>query len=261
LSSRYLEFARDNSAYLLRQVQEEIAAGQAEADAFFIAGVMHRQLGLCALLEDADVPAAARGLALAGQARLDLLQRIRKGMAVPAKIRCTSKDVFFPASLAAGDLDTAKQIASLSEPARLEEVEYEEDFAFARFLHLRLIAPADQPALEALLAKWEAALEGDPSGYLEACKALLPGADPADFQPAFLALIEHRQGELAAYAKGPGANQEMLVTEGKVFVEGLAVLRLAELSRIPTQPRYPLIPPLSRIPLGGALPQPGDWLR
>jgi hypothetical protein len=261
LSSRYLEFAQDNSAFLLRQMKEEIASGQAGAVAFFAAGVAHRMLGICALLEDADAGAFARSLCLAGQSRLELLQRARKGMEVPAKARCTGKDVFFPASLAGGDLKTAQEIAALSEPARLEEVEYEEDFAFARFLHLKLIAPGDQAALEALLSKWEAALEGEPSGYLEACKALLPGADPASFHPAFLALIEHRQVQLADYAKGAGADQEQLATEGKVFVEGLAVLRLAEMARLPSAPRYPLIPPLSRVPLGGAVPQPGEWLR
>lgn len=254
----YLEYARANHQHALQEALSEIAAGQPEPDAYFAAGFAWRILGLCALLEDADTRAFSACLAKSGQARLYLLQLIHQGLTCPPKVQCTSKDIFFAASLAAGDLDTARAIAQLAPQRHFPDIEYEDDFLFYHFLHRALLTPEDTDRLEALIARWDQVLEGGDSAYRDVCRELLSGR-PEYFKSAFASFLQERKESLREYAESFTSSKELLATEGKIFVEGLAVLRLAELRGLPTQPQYPLIPRLARVPLGTPLPPHGSW--
>jgi hypothetical protein len=53
----------------------------------------------------------------------------------------------------------------------------------------------------------------------------------------------------------------MFAAEGQIFVEGLAVLRIAELKGLKISGEYPLIPEISRVPLGTPLPAEDAWKR
>lgn len=254
----YLEYARINHQDALEKALREVAAGQPDPDAYFAIGFAWRVLALCALLRDADTHAFAACLAKSGQVRLHLLQRVQQGMACPPLLLCTSKDIFFAASLAAGDLDTARAIAQLAPQRHFANLEYEDDFLFYHFLHRALLAPDDTVRLEALLQRWEDVLEGGESAYRDVCRELLSG-QPERFESGFTAFLQERQEALREYAESFTCNRELLATEGKIFIEGLAVLRLADLRGLPTQPQYPLIPRMARLPPGTPLPPPASW--
>jgi hypothetical protein len=255
----YLEYARLNHLSILLDAQREVASGQPAADAFFAIGAAWRVLGICALLEEADRAAFAACLVKSGQARRALLQRVQQGLVCPPKVICTSKDVFFAASLAAGDIGTARDIAGLAPQKHFEGFEYEDDFLFYHFLHHVLAAPDDTVGLRVILKRWDEVLEGGESAYRDICRELVMG-DVRAFESAFMAFVRERQESLRDYARGFAANKELLATEGKVFIEGLAVLRLAELRSLPTPPQAPLIPRLARLPLRDRLPPPDAWL-
>lgn len=256
----YLEYARINHQDTLTEAQREIAAGQLSPEAFFAIGFAWRILALCDLLEEADTRGFAACLAKSGQARLALLRQREQGLACPPKTLCTSKDIFFAASVAAGDLGTARSIAALAPAKHFEGIEYEDDFLFYHFLHRVLVAPQDTEALLGLVRRWDVVLEGGASAYRDVCRELVSGDGPA-FASAFDAFVRERERALSDYARSFTSNKELVATEGKVFIEGLAVLRLAELRGLPTLPQYPLIPRLARLPSGIAPPPADAWTR
>jgi hypothetical protein len=223
-----------------------------------MATLSYRILGICALLQRSDQSTFAAMLSKSGHVRAEFLKLVGQGLDVPAKYICASKNIGFSAALAAGDIDTAKRIAFLSPQSHFQDVEYEDNFLFFHFLHRILVADEDEDELNRLVARWAVVLEGESSGYLDVCRALLPG-DGGDFEDAFDSLIQSRWRQLKEYKETVGYDHEMFAAEGQVFIEGLAVLRIAEMKGLAASGEYRLIPENARLPLGVALPSPDAW--
>jgi hypothetical protein len=243
-----LDLARTNFSHDLdRQLGKLPAEGDEEARALFNISFDYRVLGLCALLLEADVPYYAECLIKSGQARLHFLRRAGGGEKYSEPFLCTSKSIASVAALAAGDRETATAIAERSPQVHFPGVEYEDDFLFYHFLHRCLTGESDA-GLAALAGRWEEVLEGQGSGYLDACKGLL--GDEKEFDAAFTSLIEHRERQFEIYQESPSFDASLFATEGKVFVEGVAVLQVAGLRGISTRDEYRLAPSLAKVPMG-----------
>jgi hypothetical protein len=253
-----LGFAKENYTGHLERALEALAAGREEPEAYFIAAFSWRILGLCHLLERADRGAFQGCLARAGQTRLAFLNKVRGGLSSPPAFLAASKDLPFTASLAAGDLETARGIATLSPREHFEGVEYEDDFLFFHSLHRLVLDATDEPSNRALLARWEELLQGEPSGPFRVCRALLEHA-PEEFPGAFQAYLTWQEGVLEEYQARVSYDEELFATEGQISVEGLALLRLAELRGITVLQDYPRIPSLARVSQGVPLPGPDAW--
>jgi hypothetical protein len=237
---------------------DQIRAGSNSDIAYFTATFNHRVLAICSLLLDADQEAFARQLYKSGRARLVFLEKVDAGLAADPKTICTSKDIGFTAALAAAHLEGATQIANLSPQTHFSGVEYEDDFLFFHFMHRMLCDPDDRDELQALLDRWEIVLAGDDSGYWDACNGLLAD-DDADFAEGLESLITFRQTQLRNYRDEVTCDEELFAAEGKVFIEGLAVLRLAEIKGFEMQDEYELMPQLARVPLDAGVPDPDSW--
>jgi hypothetical protein len=102
--------------------------------------------------------------------------------------------------------------------------------------------------LAATLDQLEASLEGGPSQRLPVCRALL-ARDQAAFDEAFASLLSARRTETNAAKKTFEAEELTFQPESRVFVEGLALLVLADQRGLKTAPEYlPLCPSLARLP-------------
>ena len=143
----------------------------------------------------------------------------------------------------------------LSPRSHFQDVEYEDDFLFFHFLHRVIAEPEDTNELNRIVGRWEVVLEGGTSGYLDVCRTLLPG-NGDDFEAGFDSLLQSRWRQLKEYREAVGYDQEMFAVEGKVFIEGLAVLRIAEMKGCATSSEYRLIPDIAKVPLGTPLPAP-----
>jgi hypothetical protein len=213
-----------------------------------------RILALCSLLQDADTDTFALRLRKSAQARLALLVLAERAPAEP-RLLCCSRDLGFGAALAAGDLELAAAIAARSPKHHFQGVEYEDDFLFFHLLHRMLLAPEDLDGRARLLSRWKQVEQGQPSAKFELTQALVE-KDARRFPAAFTALLEARQEKLRKYSQRLSFDPELNATEGKVSVEGLAILRLAELHGLPTRLSYDFIPSLARVAPGGpALPE------
>ncbi|WP_164002341.1 Imm49 family immunity protein [Pyxidicoccus caerfyrddinensis] len=166
-------------------------------------------------------------------------------------------DPFFDA-IACGDEAGARSIARHSPREARPGQEHLEDFLYVRLLMQRFFLGATDAEVGSCLAKFEAAVaEGPPSERLEVCRALLTG-DGEAFHAAFLTLIDaHRAWYETGLQKGR-IPEEVWAIDGCMFIEGLALLRLARAARLSIAEEYPLIPSLA-LATPRVSHEPGSW--
>ncbi|HYO67840.1 MAG TPA: Imm49 family immunity protein [Archangium sp.] len=236
-----LELAEENFTYQLRRSLSAVTRGQVTGDTLASIAMAYRILALCALLRKADSEQFARLLCKSGQVRLHLLERTVVGLEVPPAVMAVSNDVGFSASLAAGDLPTAQKIAARSSNTYVKGWEDEEDFLFFHFLQQMLRAPAEADPLLRIMGRWNGIVDGEPTPYRSICQALLD-RDASRFSTSFEEMLETRKDSLRRYRKQFDFDRELHATEGKVYLNGLALIRLAESRGIATRERYEMIP-------------------
>ncbi|HEY8927098.1 MAG TPA: hypothetical protein VIU64_22100 [Polyangia bacterium] len=261
-----LEIIRDDSQFGLTNAVRSVSARDASeqsGEAYTIAALCHRRLAMCALFLEADARAFFVHLCHSAHARLALLEQVHAGRhAVAPELRCASKELAFVDALAAGQRGLATRIAELAAPQADLTLEYEDDFLLHRFMHLFVLegAPRQHPKLEALLARWEVVIEGKADPYLDVMRALLAG-DAVALADAFDALVTKRARTYDELARDGGPSDELRATEGALFMNGLAILRLAELAGLPRLGDYPTLPALARVAKDQLAPPAADWVR
>lgn len=209
-------------------------------------------LACCRLLLDLDVERFHRDLVWAGYARRRFLQRSREqkndGDLHLARSRCNS----FFCAIAAGDLALAGEIAALSPVTWIPEGEYEDDFAYFRFFQL-LLEGAGASETGPVIDQMKAA-QGKPSPRLAIITAFQSGV-AADFEAAFTDLLDTRNSGVDAERK-LFSDEPTYGPRAEIFVEGLALLRLAEVRRLgPARREYPRCPYAARATAPGARPE------
>jgi hypothetical protein len=149
-------------------------------------------------------------------------------------------------SIAAGDFELARRLLTLA-PSRFRAGhEYLDDHCYAHILGALLEdRDPDDTALNEHLDDFERFLEGASSPRLELCRALLTHDQDA-FDAAFDDLLQARIDEISA-ARARGQFEDPIVlAERLVFIEGLAILRLATARGLHADPEYIFCPQLAR---------------
>jgi len=202
-----------------------------------------RAQAILRLLVDADVEGFAADLVTSGFARRALLKRAARERYDGYLLAVGRSGSVFDA-LAAEAPDLAGQFLSLSPASWRPEDEYEDDFQYQRFLGLLALgAPAAE--LDRAFGLLEKAA-GGAGGRLEVCGALR-AKDAALFEKAFERRLEERRSEVEE--DRALAEDDLAVALGsKVFVEGIATLKLARAAGLPTEREYPMCPWLALLP-------------
>jgi hypothetical protein len=205
-------------------------------------------MGIYDLLINADTDGFFYGLLQSALTRKYYLDRCVKENFLSDPERMSSfVDPFFDA-VAANQLKLASDIARLSPDQWLEDYEYEDDFAYAYFFY-RLISfdEVETRELMEVLAQFERALEGQHSIRLELCNALFV-QDQEAFDEAFTNLLNEYQSRTDTLADDSVQSHEFTFEANRrIFVEGLAILRIAEKLQLETQEEYVLCPNIARI--------------
>lgn len=197
-----------------------------------------------ALLAEADVQAFRHDLRLSATARRELLAS-SPDSATPSRFRCASRvDPLFDA-LAANEVGLARDIAQQAPRRWVADEEFEDDFRYADFLHEHLLAGARAPSPreEQALAAFQQCSGNSGSPRLAVCEAL-SHRDQDAFDAALEDLLVERASEFRM--AGLPLHPARFHTERHVFIEGLALLRLAEDRGLTTQPEYRMMPGLAR---------------
>src|SRR5882724_2850537 len=207
-----------------------------------------RSLGIMVLLSQGKSDRFLHNLMRSGKLRLAYLERVvREGQLQEHDFVSGVSEPLFDA-IAAGDLALAAQIADAAPAHHRPGHEYEDDHCYARALRCLLQGRQADADVAPLLARMEAFL-GDPDDVrIGICRALT-GTDQLAFDEAFTAFLEARTKAIEAdEARGELAEPPVLA-QRLVYVDGLAMLRLAELRGFATDPDYLYCPSLARQPM------------
>ncbi|MCY1046196.1 hypothetical protein OV208_33100 [Corallococcus sp. bb12-1] len=258
-----LETIQDNAWFALGNALKSISEktdAERTGRAHGVAAFMYHRLALCELLAEARTDRFQVLLCKSALARVSML-RLATSRRFEPILLCGSRNFSFVDAVAAGQLDVAAELARLSPDRHEPRCEYEDDFLLHRFMQKRLLHlhlhMAEDHDFQAMLERWAHVVEGEHAPYLDVCRALLL-RDAETFHTALLASGEERA---RLFRKKDAYPEDARRTDGAVFMNGLALLRLAELSGMPTQREYPNIPDMARLPVG-TLPLPLDiWMR
>jgi hypothetical protein len=211
-------------------------------------------IGICHLLENAEVELFKDNLERSGCARRAFLRKSREdGNANDRNLGLSRTEAFF-ASLVAGRLQLAYEIAGLSEEVWEPKSEYEDDYCFFLFVHqlVKNLVGHESHDLSTILGRFEQSLEGQKSWRLEVCKALADVNREA-FCDALHGLMEEKQ-KLADAKRPrmlePDPSNYTFWPASYISIEGLALLKLADVLGLEIDESFPLCPRIARLPTG-----------
>jgi hypothetical protein len=203
-----------------------------------------RALAIVSLVAKADHATFTHNLVRSGRARLGYLQRVQAG-GRPDHHDASSRIAPFFDAVAAADFALARQIAERSPRDWRQGHEYEDDWCHAQIAHAVLAPVTDVARIQALFERWEAVLDGRPDARLPVLRALA-FRDSEGFDAAFEGLIDAHEAEIAAERARARIEEPVMMAARQLYVDGLALLRMASQLRLKTQADYRGCPSLAR---------------
>jgi hypothetical protein len=214
--------------------------------------IYFRAAGIAAVLVEFDIDGFHHMLTRSALTRTYLLERTPSVERDASRYCRISRATGFFDALAIGQVELARRIIAAGPQQRNVDYEYEEDYAYVRFLYGLLLGAGAAEQL-AILDDWKTLLDGVKSAKHDVCRALLT-RDAAVFDAAFAHLLDARGHELHAQERSISRDEMEFAGGRHVYVEGLAILRIAEMLGIATQPEYKYCPKETRQPMGAPFP-------
>ena len=212
-----------------------------------------RSAAIIALLTKGDSDGYYHNLMRSARCRLKYLQRCRGAGHDTDHHQASSRLGGFMDAVAASDFSTARQIVELSPTDWLQGHEYEDDFCFAQIVHGLIAAKPDMERMAALFTRFEGVLDGRADAKLAVTKAIHE-RNQADFDEGIEALVAQRTGEIEAEKKRQKIEEPVMIAERQVYVDGLALLRIAERLGFTLQGEYLYLPSMARVTMQRPFP-------
>ncbi len=246
---------RDVRELIVEDIHEKmffLTAGYPMADTgdkFESLSELFQGLAICHLLVEANVDKFRENLVRSGHARRYFLRKSQEEGNNHDRHLALSRSEAFLDSVVAGDLGLARDIVRLSSEVWEKNWEYEDDFCFFLFLHTIVKNLDPFPALElrTILERFEQSLEGGFSTRLDVCKALV-SQDEEEFANTLHVLLEEKQEQIDNERSSIMEDQFLFWPRSVVFVEGLALLKIAEIVGMQIDEEFPLCPQEARFP-------------
>ena len=212
-----------------------------------------RVLAIITLVTQGETDFFYHNLIRSGRSRQTYLLRLRQEGITGDHHGCSGRYEALLDSIAAGDFALARRIAELSPEEFQEQHEYEDDYCYAQCLH-RLIRPeAPKNEFHTLFDCWAAYLDGKDTGRLNVCQALV-AQDQNAFDEGLEALLDEHRAKIGSDKERGQFEDFSVVAKRRVFVEGLALLGLADMQGLRTQQEYRYCPSLARVPMINPFP-------
>lgn len=215
-----------------------------------------RTLAILAILAEASTDGFVHSCTRAARARKLYLQRLENdGIARDHHFVSGCYEPLLDA-IAAGDMPLVQEIDKLSPTDFRPPDEYEDDYCYAHLLQRLYRDPAPEAELGPLLERFETYLDGDDNPRLPVCRTLVE-RDEDGFGKAFEDFLM-TLGQIIQEKIDSGAQVEdvHVLTKRHISIEGLALLRIADLRGIRTESDYLYCPSLARLPASRPCPPP-----
>jgi hypothetical protein len=239
MSTHFLPVYSRKASSLLAELVPLVVAGRGGLDVAERACQQFRVRGICSLFLTGSSDDFLRDLRRSGRLYLQALQ------AADDSVKVTSKGSGFFDAIACGDADAARQIAEHASTTWKADAEYEDDFTYVRFLMSRFYLSGSADVSTQLVARYEAIVDGAPDARLDVCRALLNG-DVDLFDGALCEVLEQHERHYQKLIDADVISLELAHTEGRLCVEGLALVQLGERSGFRLSEDYLLIPSVAR---------------
>ena len=131
--------------------------------------------------------------------------------------------------------------------------EYEDDYCYAEILHQLLHEELSQTSIEKLFKRYDDWLDGEVHTRLDVCRAIADKNQTA-FEEAFTLIISERELQIENNKARGQLEDPQVLSQRQIYIEGLALLRLAELKGLETQSEYQYCPSIARIPMQTPFP-------
>lgn len=227
----------DDLGFLVSERLPRLRQGRPDAKLTLETARLLRQYGCALLLSHLDEEGFRDHLRQSASLYLELLAR---------RQACSDFDQYYLArskaeplfdALASGDMALAQRVASSLSTSWLERMEPEEDFHYFGVLGSLLLE--QEPSTS--LSSFERCLQGGSSSRFEVVSALAT-RDSEGFEQALLALVEEESSSLERQRRSGLFDPHLHQTEAFIFVEGVALVRLARRLGLETRPGYRLLP-------------------
>lgn len=212
-----------------------------------------RAVAIIVLLGHGDSDAYYHNLMRSARCRLAYLQRCRAAAREREHHQASSRLGGYLDAVAAADFFTARQIVAVSPTDWFEGHEYEDDYCFAQIAHGLIAAQPDNERLTALFERFEKALGDRKDARLAVTKGIFE-RNAGEFAAAVEDLVEQRTGEIEADIARRRIEEPVMMALRQVYVDGLALLRIAERLKLPLQSDYLYMPSLARVPMRRPFP-------
>ena len=210
-----------------------------------------RTMAIVVLLTKAATDTFYHNLIRSGRCREVYLQRCLADNALWEHHRASGRYEPLVDVIAAGDFSAAGRIVERSPVEFMTGHEYADDYCYAQIIHT--LVRDDITNVSQLFRRFHEYIEGDSNPRLSLSHALVE-RDQRAFDDAFEALLMERDAEIQAARERRQIEDLQVTAQRQVFVEGLAVLRLAERRGLQTQPEYRYCPSIARVPMSQAFP-------
>jgi len=213
-----------------------------------------QSLGCCNLLLSADVNGFFKNLFMSGYTRHYFLSKLSREKSLNCEYAAISRTTALFDLIATGKFELAKKIVHLSPDDWIGDGEYEDDFCYFYFFHILIkdVKTPNTPLLKKIIDRFEMNVVDDTASRFAICQSLYINDDKL-FEQSFVDLVgfhnDKVQAERAFAGEDPGYD-----ARGNVFVEGLALLRIASILRFDTQAEYLLCPAIARNEYMGSIP-------
>jgi hypothetical protein len=242
---------RQNAVLDLAECIPDLEAGRVDFRSLLIIARFYRWQAILGFLDEVDPTLLHSNLAKEAQLFAFGLRH------VPDEQRVLGRAAPLFAAIACRAPHLAREIASGLQRIHKPGKEYREDFLYMELLLKLFVDAASLAEMVPLLEEWKAALDGASDPRLPLVQALVD-VDQELFDENFRLCLEAHETKMQALFKKGTIGEEEFYSDGKIWVEGLALLEIAVARGLRTEEEYRLIPDPAR-PTGPTVVPPGAW--
>jgi Immunity protein 49 len=212
-----------------------------------------RSLAAMVLFSRANVDGFLHNLIRSGRVWERYLQRCVGEGHLADYHRCSGRIFPFFDALTSGNESLANSIIALSPDTWQSGREYEDDFCYGR--GLQCLWSGSEAQCQQIIAQYQVYREGKSCARLALLESLFARSQN-QFDAAFDELLRDRQLEIAANVERGELEEPHVIASRSVFIEGLAILKLADRLGLKTEDEYLYCPSIARVPM--VKPFPGE---